>query len=85
MTWPAVSIWWCASIILPAPCTTRRATRFRAVQEITHNIDAHLYTHMPLIPLWQLHSHLAVPPELQVDNLNPVPIFTHVAEWTFTP
>jgi ABC-type transport system substrate-binding protein len=54
---------------------------FPQLQEWTHAIHAHLYEHMPLIPLWQLDSHLAVHPDLAVGALDPLRVFADVDTW----
>jgi ABC-type transport system substrate-binding protein len=59
--------------------------QFSAVQELAQAIHAHLFLHMPLIPLWQLDSHIAVPPGLQTVNLDPIRVFSHVAQWKLEP
>jgi len=59
--------------------------RFVALQETTHSIHAHLVDRMPFIPLWQLHEHMAVDARLQPVHLDPLRVFTHVADWKLTP
>src|SRR5262249_37280825 len=54
---------------------------FSEVKKVTHDIHAHLYEKMPLIPLWQLHMHLAVHPDLKPEGLDPLRVFHQVAEW----
>src|SRR5262249_9770408 len=53
---------------------------FDKVRALTHDIHAHLYEQMPLIPLWQLHTHLAVHPDLTTVHLDPLLVFTHAEE-----
>jgi hypothetical protein len=36
---------------------------------------------MPLVPLWQLDTHLAVHPALRLTDLDPLRIFADVANW----
>ena len=36
---------------------------------------------MPLIPLWQLDTHVALHPALRPTRLDPLLIFDDVAEW----
>jgi ABC-type transport system substrate-binding protein len=55
--------------------------QFSAAQDAAHNIDAHLVAQMPLIPLWQLHYHVAVPANLATGPLDPARIFLHAAQW----
>jgi hypothetical protein len=57
---------------------------FAKVRERTHALYAHLYEHMPLIPLWQLDAHVAIHPDLSlpVTRLDPLRIFADVEEWT---
>jgi hypothetical protein len=38
---------------------------------------------MPLIPLWQLHTHIAIHRDLAVVGLDPLKVFTNVEEWRF--
>jgi ABC-type transport system substrate-binding protein len=54
---------------------------FLRVQEIAHEIHAHFYEQMPLIPLWQLHMHVAVHPALKTVNAEAPFFFRHVAHW----
>src|SRR5262249_47430307 len=39
---------------------------FDVVQRLTHEIHAHVYAQMPLIPLWQLDTHLVIHPRLEL-------------------
>ncbi len=55
--------------------------QFSSLREETHRIHAHLVQHMPLVPLWQLHSHLAVPAHLTTGQLDPLRIFSNVCQW----
>jgi ABC-type oligopeptide transport system substrate-binding subunit len=57
---------------------------FVKVKERTHALGAHLFEHMPLIPLWQLDVHLAIHPDLnlQLSRLDPLRVFADVEEWT---
>src|SRR5207253_1404681 len=54
---------------------------FARVREITHDLHAHLYERMPLIPLWQLDTHVAVHPDLTTGGLDPLLVFVNVEEW----
>jgi peptide/nickel transport system substrate-binding protein len=54
---------------------------FNEVRKLTQDIHAHLYEKMPLIPLWQLHTHLAVHSSLQTVDLDPLQIFTSAEDW----
>jgi peptide/nickel transport system substrate-binding protein len=54
---------------------------FARVRTITHNIHAHLHERMPLIPLWQLDTHLAVHADLTPVGIDPLRIFGDVACW----
>jgi len=54
---------------------------FPAVRDLHHALHAHLYERMPLIPLWQLPTHVAVHPSLQTGDLDPMSIFSNIAEW----
>jgi ABC-type oligopeptide transport system substrate-binding subunit len=55
--------------------------QFSTVRDLAHSIHAHLVAQMPIIPLWQLHYHVAVPAHLITDPLDPVHIFLHAAQW----
>jgi ABC-type transport system substrate-binding protein len=54
---------------------------FSEIKKMTHNIHNRLNDKMPLIPLWQLHTHIAVHGQLDAVGLDPLLIFTHVEEW----
>ncbi len=58
---------------------------FAEVRRLTHEIHAHLYERMPLIPLWQLDTHVAVHPKLRPAHLDPLRIFDRVEEWRLEP
>ena len=64
---------------------TLHERRFTSLRETTHGIHAHLVDRMPLIPLWQLHEHVAADPRLQVGRLDPLRVFAHVEEWKLSP
>jgi peptide/nickel transport system substrate-binding protein len=55
--------------------------QFAKVREFTHHIHAHLVQKMPLIPLWQLHRHIVVPPILHASELDPLHVFLHAETW----
>jgi peptide/nickel transport system substrate-binding protein len=54
---------------------------FQEVQRLTQDIHAHLYQKMPLIPLWQLDTHLAVHDDLKMGRIDPLLVFTDVEQW----
>lgn len=54
---------------------------FRRLQELSQDVHAHLYERMPFIPLWQLDTILAIHPQLQPTNLDPLRIFSDAAHW----
>jgi hypothetical protein len=54
---------------------------FAEVHKHTHEIHARLYDTMPLIPLWQLDTHVAVHPALRLTHLDPLRVFDDVANW----
>ncbi len=54
---------------------------FAEVKKYTHDIHARLYEKMPLIPLWQLHTHLAVHPLLTTAGVDPLRVFSSAEEW----
>jgi ABC-type transport system substrate-binding protein len=54
---------------------------FARVQQIAHDIREHLNDRMPLIPLWQLDTVLAVHPDLTMTDVDPLLVFGDVAQW----
>jgi hypothetical protein len=36
---------------------------------------------MPLIPLWQLDTHMTIHNDLKVSHLDPLLVFTNVEQW----
>lgn len=54
---------------------------FNEVKKFTHAIHARLNEKMPLIPLWQLHRHIAIHPQVDAAGLDPLLVFTNVEEW----
>jgi ABC-type transport system substrate-binding protein len=54
---------------------------FNAIKKVTHEIHAHIVDKMPIIPLWQLHTHIAVHPQLKTGELDPLLVFTNVEDW----
>jgi ABC-type transport system substrate-binding protein len=58
---------------------------FRKVKQLTQLIHQQLYQKMPLIPLWQLDTHLAIHADLRTvpapESLDPLRIFTHTEQW----
>jgi ABC-type oligopeptide transport system substrate-binding subunit len=55
---------------------------FRKVKTDTRDIRARLNRTMPLIPLWQLHQHLAVHARLNTGGrLDPLRVFANVEDW----
>jgi ABC-type transport system substrate-binding protein len=63
----------------------RQRRDFSEVQKVTRQIHQHLYSRMPLIPLWQLDTHIAVHKDLKTvpdpDHLDPLRIFDNVEQW----
>jgi ABC-type oligopeptide transport system substrate-binding subunit len=56
---------------------------FGKVQRFTHTIDEILHDHMPLIPLWQLDTHIAYKDVNPVNlEVNPLLVFGDVDQWT---
>ena len=55
------------------------------MQRWTQLIHKRLYDTMPLIPLWQLDTHLALHQDVQTvpapDRLDPLRVFTHADQW----
>jgi len=58
---------------------------FPTVRNWQHEIHAHLYDRMPLIPLWQLPETFAAYPTLQAPKLDPQRIFATVLDWKVNP
>jgi ABC-type transport system substrate-binding protein len=58
-----------------------RHRNYEEVKKLTHDLHAHLYDKMPLIPLWQLHTHIAISPNLKPVGIDPVLVFTNVERW----
>lgn len=59
--------------------------QFTALQTATHNIHAHLsQKKMPLVPLWQLDAHVAIPAGLTTGALDPLRVFANVARWQYS-
>jgi ABC-type oligopeptide transport system substrate-binding subunit len=58
---------------------------FEKVKELTHHIHRELFEKMPLIPLWQLDTHLALHRELQTvpppSQLDPQVVFAEIENW----
>jgi ABC-type oligopeptide transport system substrate-binding subunit len=55
-----------------------------SIREAMHRIDDLLHDEMPLIPLWQLDTHVAIHNDLKIDRpeaLDPAQIFADVARW----
>src|SRR5262249_16047011 len=54
---------------------------FKVVRQTTHDIHERFVEQMPLIPLWQLDTHIVFQKELTPVGLDPLLVFTHVEEW----
>jgi peptide/nickel transport system substrate-binding protein len=54
---------------------------FQEVLRLTQDIHARLYEEMPLIPLWQLDTHLAIHEDLKAVHIDPLLVFTDVEYW----
>ncbi len=54
---------------------------FAKVRECTHKIHAEMWAKMPLIPLWQLDTVVAVHKDLTPVRMDPLLIFTDVERW----
>jgi ABC-type transport system substrate-binding protein len=53
-----------------------------AMQDLTHQIHARMYDQMPMIPLWQLDTHIAIHKDLEIpENIDPLLIFNDVETW----
>jgi hypothetical protein len=40
---------------------------------------------MPVIPLWQLDTHVLIHPSLRTPPLNPRAVFANVRQWKIVP
>jgi peptide/nickel transport system substrate-binding protein len=59
---------------------------FAVVQELGRRIHQVLYERMPLIPLWQLDTHVAVHNSLSIPGeFDPLLVFPGVENWTLAP
>jgi peptide/nickel transport system substrate-binding protein len=54
---------------------------FPVVREIMQGIHAHLVEAMPLIPLWQLDTHVAVHASLRLPPVEALALFSDITEW----
>ncbi|MBM4069334.1 MAG: hypothetical protein FJ271_10360 [Planctomycetes bacterium] len=59
--------------------------QFTALQSATHDIHARLTLKMPLIPLWQLDVHAAVPTGITTGVIDPLRVFADVGRWQRKP
>jgi ABC-type transport system substrate-binding protein len=58
---------------------------FTIVQDLTQRIHDRLYEQMPLVPLWQLDTHVASRKSLIIpEPLDPLLIFTNVERWSLS-
>ncbi len=55
--------------------------QFATVRDYQQSIHAHLYEHMPLIPLWQIPPTVAIHPSLTVPNLDAEQVFANILDW----
>jgi ABC-type transport system substrate-binding protein len=51
------------------------------VTKYTHRIHKQIFEKMPLIPLWQLDTHVVSDKELTAVHLDPLLVFTEVEKW----
>jgi ABC-type transport system substrate-binding protein len=54
---------------------------FEQVQKATRVMHGILFQKMPLIPLWQLDTHIAVHTDLKTTGIDPLLLFTDVDQW----
>lgn len=58
---------------------------FAEVRRLCHEIHAHLFEKMPLIPLWQLDMHIALRNDLKTvpppEKIDPLLVFTEIEQW----
>ena len=55
--------------------------QFARVKEITQLVNDRLRDRMPLIPLWQLDTHMVVHPRLHPTRIDPLTTFDDVSHW----
>lgn len=61
--------------------TALKHRQFETLQELTHDMHAHLNERMPLVPLWQLPVSIAVLPGVELGDVDPLRLFAHVQGW----
>src|SRR5262249_3455946 len=54
---------------------------FPQVQKATHVLHELLFDRMPLIPLWQLDSHVAMSRYVKTVPFDPLVVFTDIDQW----
>jgi ABC-type oligopeptide transport system substrate-binding subunit len=59
----------------------RQHRQFSTVQENMRAIHVYLAETMPLIPLWQLDTHVLVHPSLRTPPLDPRAVFANIRQW----
>ena len=55
--------------------------QFAVLEKKYHDLHAHLNERMPLIPLWQAPTLVAVHPSLQLPPLDSGPLLRRLSEW----
>jgi ABC-type transport system substrate-binding protein len=68
--------------LLRAALQHRAFTELRGILQTAH---AHLAQTMPLIPLWQLDTHVAVHASLRLPDLEALSLFADVVQWKLLP
>jgi ABC-type transport system substrate-binding protein len=63
----------------------KRHRQFTAIEESIQAIHVHLYETMPVIPLWQLDTHVLIHPTLRTPALDPSAVFANVRQWRVVP
>jgi ABC-type transport system substrate-binding protein len=56
---------------------------FKDVQKWTRILNGSLFDRMPLVPLWQLDTHVVLHPDLQTVPFDPLLLFGDVEQWNF--
>lgn len=59
--------------------------QFSVAQSNMHAVHAHLYETMPMIPLWQLDTHILSRPNLRIPTTLTQDVFAHIRDWKITP
>ena len=62
----------------------RRHKQFRRLQKLSHEVDSHIRTYVPVIPLWQLDTYIGISNRLDIGDqtkLDPIQPFRDAKSW----